>query len=298
MSPFPSTKRTKVDRGPTKTAKVQCRYVLMVAGATMPALIPVVASAAEMAPPSPAVSFGVACVALVASLVTSGVALWNARRSRAAEAETAVRRAALDRELTVFQEAAETARGAARQSADLALAEFNLSAQQDLERLKATLEEQAQNRRIMSVLNEENWRHVLLGLRKLKDTGFAMTASFKLLANQSHTNVSITEELLIEQSLKALQAHEEFRKALSPLRGEVREKDYDELQYLLKYLVIVFLDVGRTVSERTAKKADMAAHETKIIEHEEKFEALISWALQPYRNQGSRAKTENSVPKT
>lgn len=154
--------------------------------------------------------------------------------------------------------------------------------EQELEEIRAAMQREADHRQILIALNQENWRNVHAGIRTLRDRGFEMSAAFKALANHAHSNVGIAEEQLVAESLNALRLHEDFRKALKALRGEIRPKDYEDLHGFLEYLVLVFLDVGRTIQERQAKIQTMKMHEAAIIAKEKWFQRIIQKFLQPY----------------
>lgn len=169
------------------------------------------------------------------------------------------------------------------------LRQQDAESKKELETIRASLSAEADNRRILVSLNEENFRHVHQGIRKLRDVGFAMSAAFRTLARSAHAQIDLPEDQLVADSLTALRRHEEFRVALRELRGEIRPKDYDELEQLLRYLVIVFLDVGRTPEERSRKIDQMKTHESAIEEREDHFEVLVKQFLQPYSRPRSGA---------
>lgn len=161
-------------------------------------------------------------------------------------------------------------------------ARYRREHEQKLEEIRAAIQREAGHHQILITLNQENWRNVHAGIRTLRDRGFKMSAEFKALANHAHSNVGLSEEQLVAESLNALRSHDEFRKALKALRGEIRPKDYDDLHGFLEYLVLVFLDVGRTIQERQAKIQTMKMHEAAIVAKEKWFQKIIQNFLQPY----------------
>lgn len=237
---------------------------------------PPAVAAATMPQLPPGVAIAIAIITLIGVLVTAFVHYINAKRQR----EQADKLDTMKRDF------------------DRAINERNHEAAKELAAVKAQLDEEIDYRRIMATLNAENWRHVSQGLRSLRDTGFAMSDAFKTLAASAHSNIAISEDHLIAESLMALRRHDEFRNALRALRGEIRPQDYSELENFLKYLVIVFLDVGRTPDERHAKIAILKAHEDEITRREQRFQVLVGLFLQPYTRRKKASPASIAGPKS
>ena len=101
--------------------------------------------------------------------------------------------------------------------------------------------------------------------------------AFQRLASKGH---QFDDDLLFEAVSGGVRDHQEFKKQVRELH--VRGRDFQRLEELHRYLIVVLLDVARTKEERVAKQTVIAVHHAKLQDDEKLFIELTGKFLQPF----------------
>jgi hypothetical protein len=159
---------------------------------------------------------------------------------------------------------------------DQSLQERKAEQDEALAKLNNALDRQAKEEEIWQKLNDKNWDLLHVQILELDKLGRKAFEHFKRLATRGH---DLEDDMLFEAVSAAIRDHQDFKTLVRDLH--IRGKDYQRLEELHQYFIVILLDVARTKDERTAKRSVMSKHAEKLEESEKLFGELTAKFLQP-----------------
>lgn len=133
----------------------------------------------------------------------------------------------------------------------------------------------AEQNRLRSAINEQNFTRVLGNIISLKSSAFDLIEGLQRACEKGH---KLDDDDMVDLTHRIIKSSREYRENMKPLFAEIKAEHYTRLESFYKLTATILLDISRTQEERVRSQGKMIVH-SDALKGEREFMTRIAGAL-------------------